>query len=67
VPRHPGAIHGCENNLRQRVQHRIIDEFFGEQPVGTDFVVATGYPAIPFLAHAPTMRVPGSILGTDKV
>jgi hypothetical protein len=49
------------------VQHRIIDEFFGEQPVGTDFVVATGYPAIPFLAHAPTMRVPGSILGTDKV
>ncbi len=28
---------------------------------------AHGPPAIPFLAHAPTMRVPGSIEGTDKV
>ena len=53
--------------LMQRVQHRIMDEFFGEQPVGTAFVVPTGHPAIPFLAHAPTMRVPGSIEGTDKV
>jgi O-acetyl-ADP-ribose deacetylase (regulator of RNase III) len=53
--------------LMQRVQHRIIDEFFGEQPVGTAFVLSTGHPAVPFLAHAPTMRVPGSIEGTDKV
>src|SRR5438067_9151316 len=53
--------------LMQRVQHRIMDEFFGEQPVGTAFVVPTEDPAIPFLAHAPTMRVPGSIEGTDKV
>ena len=53
--------------LMQRVQHRIMDEFFGEQPVGTAFVLPTGHPAIPFLAHAPTMRVPGSIEGTDKV
>jgi O-acetyl-ADP-ribose deacetylase (regulator of RNase III) len=53
--------------LMQRVQHRIMDEFFGEQPVGTAFVVPTDDPAIPFLAHAPTMRVPGSIEGTDKV
>ena len=53
--------------LMQRVQHRIMDEFFGEQPVGTALVVPTGHPAIPFLAHAPTMRVPGSIEGTDKV
>jgi O-acetyl-ADP-ribose deacetylase (regulator of RNase III) len=27
----------------------------------------TGHPSIPFLVHAPTMRVPGSIAGTDKV
>jgi O-acetyl-ADP-ribose deacetylase (regulator of RNase III) len=54
-------------SIMQRVQHRIMDEFFGEQPVGTAFVEATGHPAIPFLAHAPTMRVPGSIEGTDKV
>jgi O-acetyl-ADP-ribose deacetylase (regulator of RNase III) len=53
--------------LVQRVQHRVMDEFFGEQPVGTAFVVATGHPTVPFLAHAPTMRVPGSIAGTDKV
>jgi O-acetyl-ADP-ribose deacetylase (regulator of RNase III) len=53
--------------IMQRVQHRILDEFFGEQSVGTAFVLPSGHPAIPFLAHAPTMRVPGSIEGTDKV
>jgi O-acetyl-ADP-ribose deacetylase (regulator of RNase III) len=53
--------------LMEKVQHRIMDEFFGEQPVGTAFVVSTGHRAVPFLAHAPTMRVPGSIEGTDKV
>lgn len=53
--------------LMQRVQHRIMDQFFGEQPVGTAFIVPTGHAAIPFIAHAPTMRVPGSIEGTDKV
>src|SRR5437588_9228577 len=51
----------------RRVQHRIMDEYLGEQPVGTAFLVATGNPSYPFLAHAPTMRVPGSIDGTDKV
>jgi O-acetyl-ADP-ribose deacetylase (regulator of RNase III) len=53
--------------LMPRVQHRIMDQFLGEQPVGTAFLVPTDHPAIPFLAHAPTMRVPGSIEGTDKV
>jgi O-acetyl-ADP-ribose deacetylase (regulator of RNase III) len=53
--------------LMERVQHRIMDHYLGEQPVGTAFVVATGHPEVPFLAHAPTMRVPGSIEGTDKV
>ncbi len=53
--------------LMQRVQHRIMDQFFGEQPVGTAFVLPTGDPTLPFLVHAPTMRVPGSIEGTDKV
>ena len=41
------------------VQHRIMDEFLGEQPVGTAFIVPTDYPRCPFVAHAPTMRVPG--------
>jgi O-acetyl-ADP-ribose deacetylase (regulator of RNase III) len=53
--------------LMRRVQQRILDQFFGEQPVGTAVVVPTDHPDVPFLAHAPTMRVPGSIDGTDKV
>jgi O-acetyl-ADP-ribose deacetylase (regulator of RNase III) len=53
--------------LVQQVQHRIMDEFLGEQPIGTAIVMPTGHPSIPFVVHAPTMRVPGSIEGTDKV
>ncbi len=53
--------------LMARVQHRIMNDYFGEQPVGTAFVLETGNAAIPFLVHAPTMRVPGNIEGTDKV
>ncbi len=53
--------------LMQRIQHRILDQFFGEQPIGTAFIVPTDDPSLPFVAHAPTMRVPGSIEGTDKV
>ncbi len=53
--------------LMFRVQHRIMDEFLGEQPVGTAFIVPTDHDEFPFLCHAPTMRVPGGIDGTDKV
>jgi O-acetyl-ADP-ribose deacetylase (regulator of RNase III) len=53
--------------LMLRVQHRIMDQFLGEQPVGTAFIEPTGHPDRPFLVHAPTMRVPGNIEGTDKV
>jgi O-acetyl-ADP-ribose deacetylase (regulator of RNase III) len=53
--------------LMTRVQHHIMNDYYGEQPVGTAFVIETGHAAIPFLVHAPTMRVPGSIEGTDKV
>lgn len=61
------VVHRFGEGLMQRVQHRIMDEYFGEQPVGTAFVLATGDPSLPFICHAPTMRVPGSIVGTDKV
>jgi O-acetyl-ADP-ribose deacetylase (regulator of RNase III) len=57
----------CGVNLMQRVQREIIDRYRGEQPIGTAFVLETGRPEIPYLAHAPTMRIPGSIDGTDKV
>ncbi|MCI0461736.1 MAG: macro domain-containing protein [Gemmataceae bacterium] len=53
--------------LMERVQQRILDDYLGEQPVGTAFLVPTGNLHYPFIAHAPTMRVPGSIEDTDKV
>ena len=59
------AFHG--ESLPAAVQDRILNDFLGEQPVGTAFLVKTGNPQYPFVAHAPTMRVPGSIEGTDAV
>ena len=53
--------------LMNRVQARIIDEYLGEQPIGTSFIVETGHPKHPFVAHTPTMRVPMSISSTDNV
>lgn len=53
--------------LVQRVQAHILDEYLGEQPVGTSFIIATGHPRYPFVAHTPTMRVPMSISTTDNV
>jgi O-acetyl-ADP-ribose deacetylase (regulator of RNase III) len=44
-----------------------MDQYMGEQPIGTAFIIPTDDSQIPFIAHAPTMRVPGSIAGTDKV
>jgi len=53
--------------IMQRVQHEIMDKYLGEQPIGTAFIVPTDDPSLPFVAHSPTMRVPGSIEGTDKI
>jgi O-acetyl-ADP-ribose deacetylase (regulator of RNase III) len=61
------VIHRFGERLMRRVQDRIMDQYFGEQPVGTAFIISTEDPKLPFLAHAPTMRVPGNIAGTDKV
>lgn len=58
-------FHG--NDLMRRVQYRVLDEYLGEQPIGTSFIQPTGTPNYPYIAHSPTMRVPGSIAGTDKV
>jgi O-acetyl-ADP-ribose deacetylase (regulator of RNase III) len=54
-------------SIMERVQRRILDDLLGEQPLGTAIVVPTDDPKLPFLVHAPTMRVPGNIDGTDKV
>lgn len=61
------VIHFHGEDLMRRVQTRIMDEFLGEQPIRTSFIEPTGTPHYPFIAHSPTMRVPGSIEGTDKV
>lgn len=53
--------------LMQAVQKRIIEEYLGEQPVGTSMIVPTGSAKHPFLAHTPTMRVPLLISHTDHV
>jgi O-acetyl-ADP-ribose deacetylase (regulator of RNase III) len=53
--------------LMDRVQDHIIDEYLGEQPVGTSFIVPTGHPKHRWLAHTPTMRVPMAITRTDHV
>ncbi len=58
-------FHGEE--LMRRIQFRIMDKYLGEQPIGTSFIEPTGNTQYPFVAHTPTMRVPGSIAGTDKV
>lgn len=55
------------DRFMRRVQDHIQSAYLGEQPVGTAFVIGTGDADLPFVAHAPTMRVPGSIDGTDKV
>jgi O-acetyl-ADP-ribose deacetylase (regulator of RNase III) len=53
--------------LQLRVQQRILDEFLGEQPVGTSIIVETLHPKHPFIAHTPTMRIPMEIARTDHV
>lgn len=61
------VIHFHGEELMKRIQFHIMNEYLGEQPIGTSFIESTGNPKYPFVAHTPTMRVPGSIAGTDKV
>lgn len=53
--------------VMDEIQRRILRDYLGEQPVGTSFIVGTGHPVHPFVAHTPTMRVPMNIDGTDNV
>ena len=61
------VIHFHGSDLMKRIQFRIFDEYLGEQPIGTAMIEPTGNADYPFVAHTPTMRVPGSIEGTDKI
>ena len=53
--------------IQERIQKRILEDYCGEQPVGTAFVVETGRLDHPYVAHAPTMRIPMNIAGPDDV
>jgi O-acetyl-ADP-ribose deacetylase (regulator of RNase III) len=53
--------------IESAIQLRIMNEYLGEQPIGSAFLIETGDARVPFLCHAPTMRVPGDITGTDNV
>ena len=49
------------NQLQERVQRYIINHFYGEQPVGTSFLIDAGKDG-QALIHTPTMRTPQRIL-----
>lgn len=59
------AFFGFE--LMDAVQSHIVNEYRGEQPVGTSFIIETGHKKHRYLAHTPTMRVPMPITATDNV
>lgn len=49
------------DQLQERVQQYIIHHFYGEQPVGTSFLIDAGKEG-QSLIHTPTMRTPQRIL-----
>ena len=49
------------DQLQKRVQKYIIDNYYGEQPVGTSFIIETGKDK-EYLIHTPTMRTPERII-----
>lgn len=55
------------NDLQSDVHNYILKNFAGEQPIGTCFLIETHHTNHPFLAHTPTMRVPGNIQNTDNI
>jgi O-acetyl-ADP-ribose deacetylase (regulator of RNase III) len=52
-------------SLERRVKAQILEDYLGEQPIGTSMIVKTDHPKHAFLAHTPTMRVPMAIKDTD--
>ncbi|MEM7013076.1 MAG: macro domain-containing protein, partial [Verrucomicrobiota bacterium] len=54
-------------HVQEFIQQKILSEHLGEQPVGSCLIVPTNHPSHPYVAHAPTMRVPMNIRGTDNV
>jgi O-acetyl-ADP-ribose deacetylase (regulator of RNase III) len=49
---------------QEAVRAAIAEQFLGELPVGMALVVDLSTRRFPFVVAAPTMRVPGSVVGT---
>lgn len=59
------AIDDFHHGAAQKaVMTAIAEQFFGELPVGSALVVEVPVRRFPFVVAAPTMRVPGSVIGT---
>lgn len=50
--------------LEDRVRATLLDEWFGEVPVGQALITPTEHELVPFLITAPTMRVPSDVSTT---
>lgn len=54
-------------NVEKRIQSHILENYCGEQPVGTSFIIPTHKKKHPYIAHTPTMRIPQPIADTENV
>lgn len=52
--------HWFGEQLPQRVQEHIVEHYYGEQPVGSSFLIEAGYDG-QYLIHTPTMQTPQRI------
>src|SRR5262249_50174070 len=64
-----GGIDKAIDDLHQGAAQKaamaaIAEQFLGELPVGAALVVELSAQRFPFVVAAPTMRVPGSVIGT---
>ena len=57
--------------MMKRVQQAVIDEYYGEQPVGTSMIIRGNDDYLTegnkYVAHTPTMRIPMDINKTSYV
>lgn len=53
-------------DLQERLQTKIVEERYGELPVGQALIIETNDDGIPFLVSAPTMRVPAIVDDTPN-
>jgi O-acetyl-ADP-ribose deacetylase (regulator of RNase III) len=54
-------------DLEKRLRAKLLDEYYGELPVGQAVLVETGHQQFKYLISAPTMRVPMNIEKTANV